>query len=463
MRERSAEQIAGWCRGEWHGTPPGVIDGVCHDSRCVQPGNLYVAIKGERFDGHNYLLEAQRAGAAAAMVSRDCEPPEKVNLPLLLVDDTRKGLSLMADGYRQTLDGLIIGISGSAGKTTVKEMVADILALDGPVAKTIGNWNNDLGLPLSLLSMEPSDKYGVFEIGINHPAEMKPLACIMSPRWGVLTSIGAAHIEFFCSEEHLAHEKAALFDVLPNDGLAFMDMDSKWYATIAAHAQCRHVTVSLENDEADLRGIAKDEGERLEFVSMRIGRRFSCRMPLPGEHIMRDALLATAVALELGIRNVDIQQGLENYKPLQMRWEREHVHGVEFINDAYNANPLSMRAAIDTFASLKTAGRKWLVLGGMRELGRHEHAEHIRLGGDVSHGDWAGVVAVGSLGMWLADGLIEEGFDADRIARSPSRTDAVHALIDFGVSAGDTVLLKASRNEKLEEIIPIFEREFAMK
>ena len=205
MPELDAKALALWTGGEWVGKPPHApVRGVTIDSRNLKPGQLFVAIRGERVDGHAYVAQALRDGAVAALVQRDLAASCQAAGPLLAVTDPRAALAALAAGYRASLSTAMIALTGSVGKTTVKEMTADILSALAPTARTRGNWNNDLGLPLSLLTLEKEHRFGVFEVGMNHPGELKPLCEMIRPRWGVITTIGPVHIEYFNSVRAIA-------------------------------------------------------------------------------------------------------------------------------------------------------------------------------------------------------------------------------------------------------------------
>ncbi len=455
----SPADLAAWSGGRWPGDQPARVTGVQHDSRRVAPNDLFVALSGASVDGHGFVAAAFARGAAAAMVSR--VPPGPPAGPLLVVPDTLGGLQALARGYRHGLKARLVAITGSVGKTTVKEMIAGMLARLGPTYRSPGNWNSDIGLPLSLLAMDPDDAYGVLELGINHPGEMRLLADILRPHWGVVTNVGPVHLEFFESVAAIALEKRKVLEVLPPEGAAFLSLDSPWFDVLAAKSLCRVITLSTEKNSADYVGAIRQKNGGGLLVRERLtGLEYYYDMPLPGEHVRQDALAAIAVARQAGLACEAIAETLRAYQPLAMRWNRRAVAGVDFINDAYNANPLSMRAALQTFARLPGAGRKWLVLGGMRELGPAGPAEHTAIGREVAYHEWAGLVVVGAQGALIAAGAESEGLSADRIFRCADNPAAV-AVLAARLGPGDLVLLKASRGEHLEEVLEAYERQAA--
>ena len=447
-----AVNLARWCAGRWTEAMPAGISQIVHDSRSVTSGSLYVAIRGERLDGHQFVQAALEGGAAAALVDEQGARALAPHLPLLVVDDTRVALLQLASAYRKTLRGTVIAVSGSAGKTTVKELIAGMLQRVGPVCKTQGNWNNDLGLPLSMLAMDKDDAFGVFEIGVNHPGEMAPLAAALQPDLAVLTNVGPAHIEFFESEEHIAQEKVLVFQELPGDGLAICNRDDAWFDCARNAAGMCMVSVSLNPaSNAALHGTLLPGGTlQIEFSS---GHVVTSRLPQPGRHFAMDVLQAVAVADALGVPTAAMVDAVAAYQPPEMRWQLQEAGDVLFVNDAYNANPLSMRASLAAFAELEQPGRKWIVLGGMHELGDTAQAAHRQLGQLAGGGDWAGLIAVGELAAWIAEGAEETGVAFAPIFRCSDAVQAASVLRDAELRAGDAVLLKASRCEHLEKVL----------
>ncbi|MGA0332534.1 MAG: UDP-N-acetylmuramoyl-tripeptide--D-alanyl-D-alanine ligase [Kiritimatiellia bacterium] len=442
MPEFCAEDLAEWSGGEWSEFPKQPVRSVSHDTRDLKSGALYVALAGERVDGHDLIPLAREAGAAAALCRRG---RALEGFPCLEVKETGKALENLAKGYRSSLQpAQMIGITGSAGKTTVKDFTAAMLRAADSICSTRGNWNNFIGLPLSLLSMESGHRFGVFELGMNHAGEISALADILKPTCGLITSIGEAHLENLGSVEAIAEEKSSLLSSLPADGFAVLDQDSPWFEFMKARCGCRSLTVSLEND-ADYRGIQK--GSVLEIIDRQRKETFVLRIPLPGLHMLGNLLQAAAMARECGCSPDAIAGGIQTYEPAPMRWQRLELGGYAFINDAYNANPLSMRKSVRTFSELEHAGPKWLVLGGMSELGAEEKSLHVETGTEVDAGEFEGVLLVGEKGGWIGEG----------ISRSPvwkvGNAAEAAALIRARASGGTLFLLKASRSERLEKVL----------
>lgn len=446
----NVDDLAHWSAGRWTGPRPGVVRGVSIDSRTLQPGNLFVALPGDKADGHVFLPQAHARGASAALV-RCGTPP--CGLPLLEVEDPRRALRDLAAGHRASLSARFVAVTGSTGKTTVKEMIADALATQAPTARTRGNWNNDLGLPLSLLAMSRGDRYGVFEVGMNHPGELDPLCALLRPDVSVVTSVGPVHLEFFPSIEGIAHEKAAVVRALGEGGLAVLPVDDAWFPVLASYARGSVCTIALRGS-ADY---VADLGEGLAFTvrERATGEAASFEAPLPGDFIVHDALMAIAVGRRCGVPWDALGRALRGYRPLAMRWQREVVEDVLFINDAYNANPMSMRAALQAFTRTPVRGRRWLVLAGMRELGAARRAEHLALGRELADGPWAGLVAIGDDGALIGEGARAAGLPRVLVCRDAA---AAASVLRVEVAAGDAVLLKASRGERLEDVVQEWKR-----
>ncbi len=458
MARFDPRDLASWCGGTWLPAPPDAVSGVSNDSRTLNAGDLYVAIRGERYDGHDFVGQAFGRGAAAAMVNRPFASVFPDAHPLLCVDDTKAGLFRLAQGHRDRMPSEMTGITGSVGKTSVKEMTADILSLLGHTARTRGNWNNDIGLPLSLLQMEPTDTYGVFEIGMNHPGELRPLCGLLRHRWAIMTPIGPVHMAFFDSLEGIAREKATLLETLPEDGAAVLNRDDPWYDLFASCTRARVVSVSMRG-EADYRARPLNESHtRMEVQDGHSGVTAEYDLPIPGEYVMQNALSAIAVGREHGISHAALREAIRHFRPLALRWNEIRMGDILMVNDAYNANPVSMRAAIRAFGHLAIPGRRWLVLAGMFELGADEDREHVELGEWIAAERMADrVIGVGPLGARIADGARRKGLGDERALAVVDVDEAAERLAaDTG--AGDAVLLKASRGERLERVVELFER-----
>jgi UDP-N-acetylmuramoyl-tripeptide--D-alanyl-D-alanine ligase len=446
--------LCAWCRGDWLGRPPAALRGVWHDTRAPRSGGLYVAVKGARFDGHDFVEDAERMGAAAALVSREwaAARTRAATLPVLAVPDTAAALRALAHGHRRAWGGRVLAVTGSAGKTTVKELIADMLAEMTPTARTRGNWNNALGVAFSLLNTPGDAAWGVFEIGTSAPGEIADLCGMLEPNWGVVTNIGPAHLAFFGTEEAIAEEKGALLAALPADGLAVLNADGGHLDALRRRARCRVLTAGRAAG-VDYRW--RDQNASAHTVEMGdagTGERVTLPLPGAGRHMAQNAGLAAAAARRAGVSWEKIASALRAFRGLPMRWERQEINGVRIVNDAYNANPLSMRAALDAFAAEPAGGGKWLVLGGMRELGDVARREHEALGRCIAEGAWTGLIAVGADAEPIARGARAAGMDADAVMCCATAADAA-ACLDACTAPGDAVLLKGSRGFRLENVL----------
>ncbi|MEI6645933.1 MAG: UDP-N-acetylmuramoyl-tripeptide--D-alanyl-D-alanine ligase [bacterium] len=452
-----AEELARWAHGEWTGDPTQsvVVCGVSQDTRALKSGSLYVAIRGENFDGHAFVYKAFECGATAALVEQTWQPEVSLKrLPLIRVADTRKALQKLAHAWRMKSSATIIGLTGSSGKTTTKEMTAACLSGAGRVCATEGNLNNDIGLPLSLLKMSVDTVYGVFEAGMNHRGEISVLADILKPQVAVVSSIGNAHIEFLGSIENIAHEKADLLRVLPKDGFAVLCRETTCFDILVKASAAPVITTSLVTRDVDFYGEILDVSTGLMCVHER-GKReaISLSCGLPGEHNASNALLAFAAARCAGVTAQQAVDGLKKVVMPGKRWEVMERQGVTIVNDAYNANPDSMIAVMKTFMVMPCKGRRILVLGDMRELGVHSESLHRQVGKEISRCAPDALFAVGELATtFMADETIACGFPATRVHLAKTTQVAAQHLSEY-VREGDSVLLKASRGMEMENIL----------
>jgi UDP-N-acetylmuramoyl-tripeptide--D-alanyl-D-alanine ligase len=443
------EDLARWCGGEWRLGRPVSLRGFSIDSRTVLPDHLFVAIRGTT-DGHAYLPAAIGRGASSVLID-DPSRLTGLSVPALLVTDTRRALMAIAAGYRQTLACRMVAVTGSVGKTTVKELIADMLNHVGITARTQGNWNNDLGMPLSLLTAEPDAQFGVFEVGMNHPGELEPLCDVLRPDVSVVTCVGPVHLEHFANETGIADEKAAVYRSLHGSGIAVINADDSYADVLTRHAAGNRIVTVSQHQPADYRFCRIDPAHGIFEVHEHGGETITLSAALPGAYFVLDAVLAAAVARQLGVGWPVIQHAIQHYRPLIMRWNRHQHAGIHLINDAYNANPVSMRAAVQAFLEEPVTGSRWLVLGGMRELGPDEKQIHHDLGAYVAGFPSLHVVPVGERGGWIAEGAQQGGIGNDRLFPAANAAAAA-AILHEKVHAGDAVLLKGSRGEAVETV-----------
>ncbi|MBO7181601.1 MAG: UDP-N-acetylmuramoyl-tripeptide--D-alanyl-D-alanine ligase, partial [Kiritimatiellae bacterium] len=364
--------------------------------------------------------------------------------------DPAQALSDLAEGYRKSLKATVVGITGSAGKTTLKELTAAMLSGAGQTAATPGNYNNEVGLPLSLLSVPEEARFAVIEAGISHPNDMDPLAKTMCPDVAAISCIGPAHIEYFGSERAIAAEKAKLLAKVPPTGFAVIPDTCAEFETLRTACQCRVITCSIKNDTADWYGEPLAKG----VVRVHHGDESAVLLEtgLAGEHTASNALVAYALARECGISAAEALAGLRHFKAPAMRWETTRAGGFTVINDAYNANPLSMRAALETFAGSDVTGTKVVCIGDMLELGDASDRQHRDVGEASGNGPWRLLAGVGTASRALIEGAIKAGYPASQTVWFATTNEAVEAL-PLLLQPGDTLLLKASRGMRLEQIL----------
>ncbi|MFW5871143.1 MAG: UDP-N-acetylmuramoyl-tripeptide--D-alanyl-D-alanine ligase [Verrucomicrobiota bacterium] len=457
-KKLDVEKLAEWTGGRWLSSQPGSIGGICHDTRSLDAGDVYVALKGERFDGHDFVEDAFEKGAAASIVNDnwrgffDWSNGNSIpNRPLLQVPDTTRALMDMGRGYRDELDIKVVGITGSAGKTTTKELTADMLSSRYHVGRTIGNWNNKIGVPLSMLGLPENTEVGVLEVGTNHPGELRPLCAAIRPEVGLITTIAPVHVEHFASLEAIAEEKAELIRALPPEGVAIMPEPVASFDAVRAALNCRLLTVGI-GEGSGYRCVSLDREKWLAKIhEVATGEDAEIEVPVPGEHNLMNLMIAVAAARHYMAPWESVRAAIRAYRPPRMRWEARIIASRKVINDAYNANPLSMRAAIDTFLS-QNHKKRWLILGGMAELGKAEASEHLRLGQYIGLKCWDGVILIGEPGEKIAEGIrITRGATKSVYVAENNRQAAEIAAENVAKRA--EILLKGSRFVKMETIV----------
>lgn len=440
------------------GDPATPVERVHTDTRTLRRGDCFVALTGPHFDGHDFLDEAARLGATAAVVSH---PTRAIHSPsalaLLEAPDTHTALHTLATNYRRLLPSTtrIVAVTGSSGKTTTKEMIAAVLGEKFAVHKTTGNHNNQIGVPLELLALAATHEFGVFELGTNHPGEIATLAGMVRPDLGVITNIGLGHVEFFGDEAGVAREKGALLDVLPRngDGLVVLNADDQWCNELRQRSRSTVITIGIENF-AEIRADEIKINGDLKF-RLHIARRREdviVRLKTLGRHQIYNALQAAAVGYYCGMDLDEIRLGLESAELPAMRMQPVEVNGVRYVNDCYNANLVSMRAALQMVQDTPCAGRKIAVLGDMLELGPWALPAHEEIGRLAADCGLAFLVTVGPAAEWIAAAAVGAGMERHRVFAVADAAQAAETLEPL-VQAGDLVLLKASRRMKLERVL----------
>ena len=435
------------------------ITGISIDSRSIREGELFVAIRGDRFDGHDFVLNAIKQGAWGAVVERSALENRRAALGeiknLFPVEDTLHALQEMSYMHRRKFTLPIVGITGSNGKTTTKEMLANILARRGPVLKNEGNLNNHIGVPLTLLKLEAIHKTAAIEMGMSGLGEIDLLARLVGPDVGVITNIGPAHLEFLGSMDRVAQAKGELLMNLRADGTAVLNADDAYFKQLAGYFSGRIRTFGF-GPNADVRASdVRQGGEFTEFTIDADAVRADIRLHTIGNHNIYNALAAAAAGFALGMSFDEIQRGLDEFRPFAMRSEIRHIHERTVLADCYNANPGSMDAALTALVSLKTRGKAVAVLGDMLELGASAAEAHRKVGRTAAELGLDLLIAVGTNAEYLIEGAIDAGMRKDRAIPAQSNSEAA-ALLRRQTGSGDVVLIKGSRGMKMEKILEEF-------
>jgi UDP-N-acetylmuramoyl-tripeptide--D-alanyl-D-alanine ligase len=430
---------------------------VSTDSRLVQAGDLFVALRGERFDGHQFVAAAVQQGAVAVLVSeaQPIAPATNGSLTaVILVRDTLQALQDLARAERRQFHGTVVAITGSNGKTTVKEMTAAVLQTRFATFKSPGNLNNHIGLPLALLHLAPTHEVAVCEMGMNHLGEIRLLCDIAQPHLGVVTNIALAHVGYVGSLERIQQAKGELIAALDPSGVAIVNADDPRTLALGRQAPCRVLTFGTA-DEATVRGrVRADHGLQGVHCELYIdGATWEVHLPLPGMHHLMNALAATAVGIALQVPAADIVAGLQTYRGIYGRLAiRRGQEGVTLIDDTYNANPHSMRVALDLLARVPVSSRRLAVLGDMLELGEVAPALHREVGALVQHSGVHHLIVLGELARYIAEGAQEAGLAPAHIHYATSQEEVL-ALLRRLQCPQDVILLKGSRGMAMEHLV----------
>jgi UDP-N-acetylmuramoyl-tripeptide--D-alanyl-D-alanine ligase len=452
VETRSLKFVAEACAGELkRGSGTLTLQGLCTDSRQARPGDLFFAIKGDRFDGHDFLNEVVAKGAVAVVIEREKVPAALPKCAVLVVDNARAALGRLAAEYRREFDLPVIAVGGSNGKTTVKELIASVLRQKWATLWSEASFNNDIGVPLTLLRLEKSHQAAVLEAGTNHPGELAPLVKMIQPKYGVITSIGREHLEFFGDVAGVAREEGWLAELLPADGKLFVHGDSEWTEPVARRTRATVMRVGFgDKNDWRARGVRLDKNGatfRVEASKAEFGGEY--RVNLLGRHQVLNALLTVAVSEELGLGRSAVRDGLADCKPARMRMQFWEAGGVRVLDDAYNANADSTIAALETLCDLPLQGRRVAVLGDMAELGAHSEAAHAEIGRRAAELGISQLFAVGKMAPVIAAAARAAGLS--RVLEFADVEAARNAVKNF-LKTGDVVLLKASRASRLERI-----------
>ena len=415
--------------------------GLSTDTRSIGKGNLFVALQGPNFDGHDYLKQAQRQGAVAATVSRVVE----TGLPMVEVADTRIALGQLAAHWRSRFDLPLIAVTGSNGKTSVKEMLAAILTPCGDTLVTRGNLNNDIGVPLTLSGLSSAHRYAVIELGANHPGEIACLADIAKPTIGLVNNAAPAHLEGFGDVEGVACAKGELFEHLPADGVCVINADDAYAGLWRSLAGSRKVIGFGLGAGAEVYASWQGDMRGSDICLHTPSGQVDFHLPLPGRHNVMNALAASAAGIALGLSVDTIARGLSATHAVSGRWQPcSGLHGAQIIDDTYNANPGSLGAALELLAS---SGREcWLVLGDMGELGDTAGALHRQMGEQARDTGLKHLFTLGPLAASAAEAFGDGG-------ETFTSMDALVACLRERLAPGITLLVKGSRSMHMERVV----------
>src|SRR5512133_2761471 len=443
-------QFAGASLSSGDGTV--VINKVSTDSRTIKPGELFVALRGESFEGHDFIEAGAKAGATGALVDLNWAGNVPNNFALLRATDTLQAYQTLAANYRRSLALKVLAITGSNGKTSTKDFGASVLARRFRVTKTQGNFNNHVGLPRTILEATSHDEVAVWEIGMNHPGEIAALSKIAAPDAAIITNIGVAHIEFMGSREAIAAEKGALAEAIEPQGTVILNADDPFSAGIAARTRARVVLAGTTG--GTVRAIEiRQSAEGSEFTIVEGAHRCRAQLPAVGSHMVQNALLAVAAGRAFSLSIEECAAGLATAPLTKARLQIKEIGGVQFLDDSYNANPDSMKAALRTLVELDADGKRIAVLGEMRELGDESERSHCEVGETAAVLGVDHIIAIGNVAAAISNAAERAGLGNSRTVNS---TTEAAKLLSKMAEPGDLVLIKGSRAARTEEVIEQF-------
>lgn len=427
---------------------------VTTDTRTVGEDDLFAALKGEKFDGHDFIEQAVSDGAAGVIVEDAARLYPDGDYTIFVVKNTRKAYQDLALFHRRRFSIPVVAVTGSAGKTSTRALIATVLEQKYNVLQTEKNFNNEIGLPRTLLQLTKEHGACVVELGMRGLGQIKELADIAEPTVGVVTNVGKSHIELLGSQAQIARAKGELVEALGSDGTAVLNQDDKRVAAMAGKCKGKVVGFGIINDAPVMAGTIKNSEKGLSFTCRCFDQVIDVHMAVIGTHNVYNALAAVAVGRLLGLSEHQMQKGLAEYKGVPMRQELVNIDNVVFVNDAYNANPASMKEAVDTLVTL-TGGRKIAVLGGMLELGDWAEKEHEKIGTYLADKKVDVLIAMGDEARFMAKTAKAAGMNEVYTVMTHAEAAAVLRRI---MRQGDTVLLKGSRGFAMEKILPYIER-----
>tara|TARA_R110002096_G_scaffold179153_2_gene356122 strand:+ start:2162 stop:3535 length:1374 start_codon:yes stop_codon:yes gene_type:complete len=448
MKPTNLQTIATWTNGELlQGVPAEEVSVVSTDTRKMEGGEFFVALKGDNFDAHDHLDQAIGKGAAALFIHDLPASTEGTGVALIRVRNTLTGLQQLAANYRRSLEIPVVGITGSSGKTSTKDLTRFVLGQKFQVSATKGNLNNHIGLPLTILETNAEHNLGVFEMGMNHPGEIEVLAEIAAPNVGIITNVGTAHLEFMKTREAIALEKGMLAEAVPDDGCVVLSAHDDFTPSMRERTKARILTGGVNCGDVSATNLEIGfEGCRFELHFE--GKSVVTQLSVSAEHMVRNATLAAATGLHLGMTLEEVAAGLSNAELTGGRLQLKAVGEITVLDDSYNANPDSMRAALRTLRDLPVEGKRVAVLGLMAELGEHADAEHVALGNAVAENKIDILLGIGEEGRRMAEGA-GEGAECHVFDDHPS----IAEYLRTNLGSTDLVLLKGSRSAQMERVL----------
>lgn len=452
MKELSLNQIARFCGAPLSQSYEAItVTGVTSDSRAVKKGDLFIALKGERTDGHAFVRQAAERGAAAALVMQPCE----ADIPCLLVENTLRAYGDLAAGYRKLLGVKVIGITGSVGKTTTKEMTACALETSFSTAKSEANHNNNLGLPMSIMELDGQTQVAVLEMGMNHFGEMAYLTSIAKPDIAIITNIGTMHIEHLGSREGILQAKLEILLGVPDGGVGVFNGDEPLLWNVRDDGGHKKYYYGIENPLCDV--VAEDIREMDDGVSFRVvgfGQSFELFVSAVGRHMVYNALAAVTAALLLGVKPEKLQTQLERFRNTGMRQKITKYGKITVIEDCYNAGPESTEVALGVLENMSCEGKRIAVLGDMLELGNRSSAEHYRIG-RLAAQKVDLLLTYGKHSLRTVSGALTGGMAAKTAEHFDTHEELAH-MLQMRVQDGDVILFKGSRGMQMEHVAELF-------
>lgn len=457
MEDIPAKELEKICGGVLYNSSLGLTPtGVSTDSRKVKPGDLFVALQGENCDGNEFVEDAFQSGASIALVSK--KETIQTGKPVILVDDTLAALQKLAAWWRMRFSIPVIGVTGSSGKTTTKDILTSLIAVVRTVHRSTGNFNNEIGVPLTLLGLRTDHQVCVLEMAMRNLGEIKALCDLAKPTGGVITNVGTTHFERLGSQENIARAKGELAASIPQEGFLLLNSDNQWFPFISEMTGARIISFGF-GEKADIKaGDVDFHSEGTEFTLTAFGASQRIRLPLWGEHNVYNSLASAGVYLMLGFPPEALQEGFSKVSITKMRLEKTMgIRGSLIINDTYNANPGSMLASLEVLRQV--GGRRTIaVLGDMLELGDIEVEEHKKVGAGVYEKGVDVLVTVGKLAEKISEEAVALGMDPRNVFHGGTVEEAEDFLLK-SIKTKDVVLVKGSRGMKMERIVSALRNE----